>query len=135
MLTYNIAQCQWSFQKNDLFLGKVPRRVVVGLVRSDAHVGDKARNPFNSQLFNLKSLKLLVNGEAYPTPRIELEDNGHVNGYNSLFLESGTMHRGQGLQSERREWSDGYALFTWDVTPDRSGNPPHLVQITEGRSR
>ena len=58
---YNIAQGQSSFQKNDLFLGKVPRRVVVGLVRNDAYVGDRARNPFNFQLFNLKSLKLLVN--------------------------------------------------------------------------
>ena len=36
------------------------------------------------------------------------------------------MHRGQGLQVERREWSDGYALFTWDLTPDRSGSRAHL---------
>ena len=55
--------------------------------------GKKARNPFNFQLFNLKLLKRLVNGEGYPTPRIELEDNGHANGYNSLFLGIGTMHR------------------------------------------
>ena len=123
---YNIAQGQSSFQKNDLFLGKVPRRVVVGLVRNDAYVGDRARNPFNFQLFNLKSLKLLVNGEEYPTPGIELEDHGNVNGYNSLFLGSGTMHRGQGIQVERREWHDGYALFTWDLTPDGSGNSTHL---------
>ena len=129
---YNIAQGQSSFQKNDLFLGKVPRRVVVGLVRNDAYVGDKA----NFQLFNLKSLKLLVNGEEYPAPGIELEDNGHVIGYNSLFLGSGTMHRGEGLQVERREWSNGYALFTWDLTPDGSGSPSHLhIQITEYRLR
>ena len=126
MQALNIAQGQSSFQKNDLFLGKVPRRVVVGLVRNDAYVGDKAFNPFNFHLFNLKSLKVLVNGEEHPTPGIELEDNGHVNGYNSLFLGSGTMHRGQGLQVERREWSDGYVLFTWDLTPDGSGFPAHL---------
>ena len=92
---YNIAQGQSSFQKNGVFLGKVPRHVVVGLVRNDAYVGDKDRNPFNFQLFHLKSVKLLVNGEEYPAPGIELEDNGHVNGYNSLFLGSGTMHRGE----------------------------------------
>ena len=73
----------------------------MGLVRNDAYVEDKARNPFNFQLFNLKSMKLLGNGEEYPTPGIELEDNGHVNGYNSLFLGSGTMHRDQGLQGLR----------------------------------
>ena len=129
---YNTAQGQLSFQKNDLFLGKVPRRVVVGLVRNDAYVGDKAHNPFNFQLFNLKSLKLLVNGEEYPTPGIELEDNGHVNGYNSLFLESGTMHL-QGLQVGRREWSYGYALFTWDLTPDESGSPAHLHSDYRGQ--
>ena len=27
---------------------------------------------------------------------------------------------------ERREWHDGYALFTWDLTPDGSGNLTHL---------
>ena len=43
-----------------------------------------------------------------------------------LFLGSGTMHRGQGLQVERREWSNGYDLFTWDLTPDGSENPTHL---------
>ena len=123
---YNIAQGQSSFQKNDLFLGKVPRRVVVGMVRNDAYVGNKDHNPFNFQLFNLKSLKLLVNGEEYPAPGFELEDHGNVNGYNSLFLGSGTMHRGQGIQVERREWHDGYALFTWDLTVDGSGNPTHL---------
>ena len=109
--------------------------MVVGLVRNDAYVGDKDCNPFNFQLFDLKSLKFLVNGEEYPAPGIELEDNGHVNGYNPLFLGSGTMHRCEGLQVERREWSDGYALFTWDLTPDGSGSPSHLhpdyrVQVT-----
>ena len=120
---YNIAQGQSSFQKNDLFLGKVPGRVVVGLVRNDAYVGDKARNPFNFQLFNLKPLKLLVNEEEYPAPGIELEDNGHVNGYNSLFL----------VEVERSEWSDGYALFTWDLTPDGSGSPSHLHPVYRGQ--
>ena len=35
------------------------------------------------------------------------------------------MHRGERLQVERRERSDGYALSVWDVTPDGSGSPPH----------
>ena len=96
-------------------------------------MGDKAHNPFNFQLFNLKSLKLLVNGEEYLAPGIKLEDNGHVNGYNSLFLGSGTMHRGQGLQVERRKWSDGYALFAWDLTPDVSGYPAHLPPDYRGQ--
>ena len=78
-------------------------------------------------------MKLLVNGEEYPAPGIELEDNGLVNGCNSLFLGSGTMHRGEGLQVERREWSDGYALFTWDLTPDGSGSPSHLHPYYRGQ--
>ena len=112
MQAHNIAQGQSSFQKNNLFLSNVPRRVVVGFVQNDVYVGDKARNPFNFQLFNLKKLKLLVNGEEYPAPGIELEDNSHANGCNSLFLGSGTMHRGQGLQVECRKWSDGYPFYT-----------------------
>ena len=130
---YNIASGQSSFQRNDLFLGKIPRRVVIGLVRHDAYVGNMGQNPFNFQLFGLKTLKLLVNGEEYPTSAIELDDNGNVNGYNSLLLGSGHMHRGPGLQISRKNWFDGFALFMWDLTPDGSGAAAHMHPEYKGQ--
>ena len=131
--TYNIASGQSSFQRTDLFLNKIPRRIVIGFVRNDAYVGNKDRNPFNFQLFGLKMLKLLVNGEEYPHAPIELSDEGHVNGYNSLLLGSGHMHRGKGLQISRNNWADGFALFMWDLTPDGSGGAAHLHPEYKGQ--
>ena len=45
------------------------------------------------------------------------------------------MQRGQRLQVERREWSDGYALFTCDCSrvPDGSGSPAHLHPDYRGK--
>ena len=123
---YNIAAGQSTFQRNDFFLGKIPRRVLVALVTNAAYAGIRNQNPFNFTLSGLKTLKLLVNGEEYPAAGIELDQNGHVNGYNSLMLGGGNMHRGLGLQFERRLWANGFELFMWDLTPDGSGFADHL---------
>ena len=123
---YNIAAGQSTFQRNDLLLGKIPRRVLVGLVTNAAYVGISTQNPFNFTLSGLKVLKLLVNGEEYPAAGIELDQKGHVNGYNSLMLGGGNMHRGLGLQFERRLWANGFALFMWDLTQNGSGSADHL---------
>ena len=36
---------------------------------------------------------------------------------------------------ECREWSDGCALFTWDLTPDRGVSPAHLHPDYRGQIR
>ena len=130
---YNIPANQGTFQVNDLFLGKIPKRIIIGFVRNDAFVGTRERNPFNFQLFNLKTLQLLVNGEEYPTPAIDMTDNGHVHGYNSLLLGMGAMYRGPGLQFSRTAWSTGFALFMWDLTPENSGNAEHMHPEFQGQ--
>ena len=84
---YNIAAGQSTFQRNDLFLGNIPRCVLVGLVTNAAYAGINNQNPFNFQLKGLKSLKLLVKGEENPAAGIELDQNGQVNGYNSLMFD------------------------------------------------
>ena len=128
---YNIAAGQSRFQRNDL--SKIPRRVLMGLVTTAAYAGISNQNPFNFTLSDLKTPKLLVNGEEYPAAGIELDQNGHVNGYNSLMLGGGNMHRGLGLQFERRLWANGFALFMWDLTPDGSADhlhPEYRGQVT-----
>ena len=105
---YNIASGQSSFQKNDLFLGKIPRRVLVGLVRNDAFVGHRGQNPCNFQLFHLKSLNLLVNGEEYPAQGIELGDNGTVNGQDPS--SSGRSDGKHGSPTKTRRTLDCHVL-------------------------
>ena len=47
--TYTLQNNHTNFEATDVFNGRVPDRVVVGLVYQDAFSGNYAYNPFNSQ--------------------------------------------------------------------------------------
>ena len=133
--TYVVQDNVRSFEEMDIWQGRVPRRVVAGFVRNDAFTGNYQRNPFNFQLFNLSDIKLLFDGEEYPGPTIYISEGRELDAYNSLFKNSGFMHRGRGIQLSREKWSQGFALFMWDLTPDGSGSaeyfhPNYKGQIT-----
>lgn len=51
---------------SNLFTGKLPKSIVIGLVRDDAATGDLKMNPFNFQHFDLNESYLKVNGELSP---------------------------------------------------------------------
>ena len=104
---------------DDLFRGKVPRRMVMGLLHNKAYNGDPQYDPFFFQKFGLESVRLTLNGEEYPFPEIEL-NNDKVNdiyGYQTLLQATGMAHRGPGLALTPRQWGLGNALFAWDLTP------------------
>lgn len=104
---------------DDLFRGKVPRRMVMGLLHSRAYNGDPQYDPFFFQKFGLESVRLTLNGEEYPFPEIELNNNSinDIYGYQTLLQATGMAHRGPGLALTPRQWRLGNALFAWDLTP------------------
>ena len=107
--------------------GVIPERLIIGLVTNKAYNGDYSLNPFNFGLFALKELKLTVNNAEIPETAIDLSTpTGLLKGYNSIFAGDGTMHRGRGNDINRDEWSKGYGLFVYDLTPDGNGASPHF---------
>ena len=64
--TYTLQNNHTNFEATDVFNGRVPDRVVVGLVYQDAFSGTYAYNPFNFPKFNVSSIKQIVEGEEYP---------------------------------------------------------------------
>ena len=107
--------------------GVIPERLIIGLVTNKAYNGDYSLNPFNFGLFALKELKLTVNNAEIPETAIDLSTpTGLLKGYNSIFAGDGTMHRGSGNDINRDEWSKGYGLFVYDLTPDGNGASPHF---------
>ena len=57
---------QQRYECNNLFQGRIPNRVIVGLVHSDAFNGNVARDPFCFQKFGVSNIRQLVRGEEYP---------------------------------------------------------------------
>ena len=105
---------------------------MIRMVRNDAYNDHLPRNPFNFQLFDLNALRVISNGEELPYSCLDLTGGKMIDGYNTLFLGSGDMNCGHGIDIVREDWEKGYALFRLDTTPAASGHPNHSIPHRSG---
>ncbi|KAI8497981.1 hypothetical protein Bbelb_239250 [Branchiostoma belcheri] len=72
---FTISQGNHTVSNDNLFLGQVPKRVVIALVDNAAFQGSYGTNPYNFQHFNLNHISLCVDGREVPhkalTPNFE----------------------------------------------------------------
>lgn len=106
----------------NLVSGVLPKRVVVGLVRSDAFNGAQNKNPFNFQHFNVNSIVLRKNGFPMPVEEVELDydDDCYHQGYLSLVTGTGKLFQDQGFAISPEQYKNGYALYAFDLTSSAS---------------
>ena len=81
----------WRRSEDSLFSGQVPRRIVIGLVDTEAFSGKISKNPFNFQHYDLNFLCAHVDGERFPSRPLTPDfDNGHfLEAYETLFVGTG----------------------------------------------
>ncbi|XP_027047185.1 uncharacterized protein LOC113674887 [Pocillopora damicornis] len=101
--TYTLQNNHTNFEATDVFNGRVPDRVVVGLVYQDAFSGNYAYNPFNFPKFDVSSIKQIVEGEEYPYQPLQLiADNGQydMSGYHRLISAKCSAYRGKCMSNQ-----------------------------------
>ena len=117
----------------NLCSGVLPRRIVVGLVRSEAFNGSTHHNPLNFGSHDLESIQIRRNGVSLPFDELKLDfDNEHViNGYTSLFQGFGRQFRDRGLSLTLDDYiSSGSSLYAFDLSQD--GEDHNLSPLQEG---
>lgn len=112
--------------------GLLPRKVVIGLVSTDAFNGHLHHNPFNFKHFNVKSIILRKNGKTVPFQAIETDFNNKcsVRGYLALLEGTSNLFKNRSIDIRPIvDFPQGYALYAFDLTPDHSGhNTFDLIQ-------
>lgn len=123
-----------QFVRDNLFLGgKIPQRIVIGMVETEAYHGKADKNPFNFKHFDLSEITLYKDGTPYPMPMtrmdFETKDCAHayhnfmcaLNGDYARFVPAITME----------EYMKGYTLFVYDMSPDQMDciNPGSLTPM------
>ena len=73
--TYTLQNNHINFEATDVFNGRVPDRVVVGVVYQDAFSGTDAYNPFIFKKDKITSLKQVVEGEEYLYLLLNLDED------------------------------------------------------------
>ena len=117
--TFNMQGNQQRYECNNLFQGRIPNRVIVGLVHSDAFNGNVARDPFCFQKFGVSNIRQLVRGEEYPYETLELVHNNStqdLRGYYRFLQATGCLCKHQGNMVRSEDWGQGKncTLFVFD---------------------
>ena len=66
--SFTIPQNYLDVSHEKLFSGQLPTRIVIGLVDNRAYNGDRQRNPFNFQHFNLNEIAVYLDCLLYTSP-------------------------------------------------------------------
>ena len=111
-----------STNQENLFLGQLPKRVIIGLVENTAFNGDSTKNPFHFQHFDTDFLALYMDGVQIPSKALQpdFQNELYARSYASLFTGTGFMNQDRGNHITWEDYGDGYTLFAFDLTPDLS---------------
>ena len=133
---FSIPKGNLSANQENLFLGQLPKRIVIGLVQNSAFSGDAAQNPFNFEHFTTDFLALYLDGVQIPSKPLQpdFDNDLYTRSYVSLFTGTGLMSQDQGNDISWEEYGNGYTLFAFDLTPDLSDSG-HFNIVKQGNLR
>lgn len=119
---------------DNLVIGQLPRRVIIGMVKSDNFNSTSSDDPFHSENFGVKYLSLNADGIQYPsktyTPDFEQDD--YLREYYGLFQALNQNITYATITLDRFEYKEGNTLFGFNLTPDLSSGGQHVNPIRRG---
>lgn len=109
---------------DNIFLGQVPKRCIIGFVSNSSFNGNFALNPFNFQHYNMNSFSLFVDGHEIPSRTLQPSfSSGMIaSSYHTLFSGTGIHFHNEGNAISRTDYGNGYCLLCFDLTPDLSAS-------------
>jgi hypothetical protein len=121
---YVINQGVYNYHNDTLFLGRIPKRIIIGFVEGVAYNGSCIHNPFNFQDFNIEYVRLTKNGLDYPHPPLIIDwDKDHYKqAYHYLCSSVQGDYNDAVLHITPQEFKQGYTLFSYDMSPDQRGS-------------
>ena len=136
-----------NIRQDNIFSGIIPKSFVFGLVHVDAYNGTYGKNPYNFAHFGVTSISLTANGQEIPFKLLTLKYPENPEGkidpakdteldfdeaYNTLFSGTGKIYSNAGLDITREDYPGGYALYTFDLTPDMCKSADYFNTVQRG---
>ena len=133
-----IAGGQMDFLQENLFLGQLPKRVVLAFVETSAYNGSLTKNPFNFKHFDLNNLSIHLDGQQVPWAPLTPNFHGDqfVRSFFTQFTGGSKVLSDSGHGIDRTTFKEGYAVYCFDLTPDlSSGCGSHFNLVKQGNLR
>jgi hypothetical protein len=134
--TFTVPANHLSVNQENVFMGQLPTRVVIGCVDNDAYTGRYTKNPFNFKNYKLTEISLQVDGQNQPVSpyKCNFDTKAIVHAYMGLFTDTGKAFKDEDIDITREDFVGGYALYCFDLTPDL-GESNHFSLIKTGSVR
>ena len=129
----HLPQGQKSFTHDNLFLGQLPKRIVLGIVDNRAFNGDISLNPYNFQHCNLNYLAVHLDGQQVPWAPLQPSFSGssYIRAFYTQFTGGDGISSDTGNTIGREQFVNGHALYCFDLTPDLSSSCGHHFSVTK----
>ena len=123
MKSFAVPSGQFSASFGDIYSGRVPNKIVVGMVLAEAMAGKLSKNPFNFQHFNLESATLYINDQSVPHKPFmtNFKEDLYTAAYMSLFTGQNQDRSDCGVDVELADYGKGYTLLLFDASPQVEG--------------
>ena len=118
----------------NLHTGILPRRVVLGLVSSEAFNGSYSHSPLNFAPHDVLSVQIRRNGVALPFEQYDMNfgTQNILPGYLSLYQGMGRLFQDHTIDVTLEDYiSSGLALYAFDLSQD--GTDCNLSLLQEGK--
>lgn len=134
--TFSIPAGTRVSNHDNLFIGTVPKFVVIGFINNEGYTGAYTRNPFNFEHFDAEYLTLNVDGQSYPAKPFQplFQRNQYVREYYQLVETTGRHMKDRSLAITRSDFGQGYTLFCFNLEPD-GGHNGNVSLIKTGNVR
>ena len=120
---------------NNVCQGKLPSRIIVGLVSSSAFSGTLATNPYKFEHFNLDFISILCNGRSYPSVPITADfPKGQCRRAYASLLDTiqGPCTDVESLGISLKDYITDTCLFGFTLAKVLTGASPALPREEEG---
>lgn len=122
-----IASGSTSYTFDNIFQGMRPNLIVVGFVKATAATGSYEENPWYFQDFNVTSIGLYVDGIPVGGNPIKLKYSAAggqttIDVLRAMLQTTGKWQNDAGIDMDRDNASEGYALYAFELEPTFRGN-------------
>ena len=125
-----------TFVKDNIFLGQLPKRVIIAMVDSSAFAGNKHLNPYNFEHMDVNFMQLYTDGAPVRCKPLQpdIEAGDYLQCYETLYRGFDKLDGTKSSIIKREDWDKGYSLFAFDLTPDYD-DEDHYPIIKHGNLR